>query len=536
MEKPSYRAYRFSELVPDLKRRQLLGGREQELSPQAFRVLEYLCENPRTLVTKMKLINEVWGTRGRHVTEASVKTFISEIRKALGEKGNIIKTWPKNDFAAGDYIQGGYSLDCEVEKIEADPDDEERTGSEATSSEMNPSQESAKELTQSDDSSDGPRMDPSIAPVVTAAGEKTEKGSASAADLAGGPRASPDDLTNKQKQQGSHEDVTLARGESDYVTDDDSETFERWYSGMGIVFLLGAAIILTAAFSYVEAPAHEKELHKEAMRVASGAQCVVIFLMLLYSLFITKAKGFRENEECSEANIVKAGFKNRAEFEKERASLEYDLRGFTLYWQGLLLSWVPLYFVYWFGEHPYFAHFLGDHLRWKVGLHLWNTAMLCFCFNSLNKYADEHDRNHTRRSFLNIAMLLVVGGGGAVTLFRQNDPDGAILLTGIIGGGTMALFIGRLQSRFISPSFWLLYLLYSYTAIQPLVLYIENRPDWGWTILNFALFLKCLLYVYMLWLFHSGLLLFYFVSVKRLNNKALDEQREAFSKLLRKRP
>ena len=95
----------------------------------------------------------------------------------------------------------------------------------------------------------------------------------------------------------------------------------------------------------------------------------------------------------------------------------------------------------------------------------------------------------------------------------------------------MALFVGRLQSKFLGPRFWILYLLYSYTAIQPLVLYIEKHPGWGVIVLDFALFLKCLLYLYMTWLFQSGLLLFYFARMER-TYRAVRAQRKAFQGLL----
>jgi hypothetical protein len=288
--------------------------------------------------------------------------------------------------------------------------------------------------------------------------------------------------------------------------------------------------------------------HNRAMQFVSVAQCLVILGMYVHSRFLFKAKGLLRGEECDKDDILKAGFKDKAEYESERSDLESDLNKFTFWWGLLLLSWVPLYVVFALGEGR------GAKVL-VVILNLLNTAMLGACFNSLNKPVDEQDREHVPGSFLNIVMLVVLGGMASAVLLRENIAsalgllqktpddatllagiDGATLLTGIMAGITMALFIGRIQSRFIGPHFLILYLLYSYTAIQPLVLYVQDHPEWGWKILDFALMLKCLLYIYIAWLFQSGLLLFYFASVKRTDDTALRQQRRAFRKLLRKRP
>ena len=156
--------------------------------------------------------------------------------------------------------------------------------------------------------------------------------------------------------------------------------------------------------------------------------------------------------------------------------------------------------------------------------------MLLLCFNALNKEQAKKGRFSTTVLNVGIAVVLVASII-AVPIITEN-LKGATLLTGIYAGITMALFVGRLQSRFLGPPFWILYLLYSYTAIQPLVLYMDDYPRWGMYILNFALFLKCLLYLYVTWLFQSGLLLFYFAKMKRADS-AITPQREAFRTLLK---
>ena len=78
--------HRFGKFLLDLDRLQLLDGdREVSLSPKAFRVLELLVRNAGEVITKDRLLDEIWADV--HVLEGVVKVCIAEIRKALGETG-----------------------------------------------------------------------------------------------------------------------------------------------------------------------------------------------------------------------------------------------------------------------------------------------------------------------------------------------------------------------------------------------------------------------------------------------------------------
>jgi DNA-binding winged helix-turn-helix (wHTH) protein len=58
------------------------GGEEVHLRPQSYEVLKYLVENSGHLISKDKLIEEVW--KGRAVTDGSLGKCIEEVREALG--------------------------------------------------------------------------------------------------------------------------------------------------------------------------------------------------------------------------------------------------------------------------------------------------------------------------------------------------------------------------------------------------------------------------------------------------------------------
>jgi hypothetical protein len=115
--------------------------------------------------------------------------------------------------------------------------------------------------------------------------------------------------------------------------------------------------------------------------------------------------------------------------------------------------------------------------------------------------------------------------------WAQYIHQGSKLLSGILGGVAMALFVGRFQSKFLkSPDKTterLIVVLYFYTVIQTLfIFYGDDSVAGKWTaaaVMHFALYLKCLLILYMFWLFQSGRLLFYLVRVRRASDQVVSE-------------
>lgn len=97
----------------------------------------------------------------------------------------------------------------------------------------------------------------------------------------------------------------------------------------------------------------------------------------------------------------------------------------------------------------------------------------------------------------------------------------------------MALCIGRLGSMFLKPPLFVLVLLYVYSSIQALFLTFGEKgsEEWKIALMTVALVLKCLLFLYVTYLYQSGRLLFYFVRVRRVHEN-WDEEWKNFSSLL----
>ena len=109
------------------------------------------------------------------------------------------------------------------------------------------------------------------------------------------------------------------------------------------------------------------------------------------------------------------------------------------------------------------------------------------------------------------------------------------VVSGLGGGVAMALFVGRFQSKFLQSPPWLVFILFLYTVIQTLFIFYGGKLDGELAgaalVINAALVLKCLLILYMFWLFQSGRLLFYLVRVRRATTQ-VDSEWQNFREVL----
>lgn len=231
---------------------------------------------------------------------------------------------------------------------------------------------------------------------------------------------------------------------------------------------------------------------------------------------------------------------------------EKALQRYRLYWRLIWVTWCALYLS--------LLAMTPEKKEWEevitVTINNVNTAVLFLCYNMLNQPVVIKKGKHEidDASWIGGGILLV-----GIYLFaeylvitfvpgiddqRQVTLYGLSLISGVAGGVGMALLVGRLQSKFLGPSRSLVIALYSYTAIQSLFIFLIGFPKgkeifgkWtelliGVILINIALMLKCLLYLYMARLFKSGDLLFYFVKVRQtyLN---VDEERGTFRQFLK---
>jgi DNA-binding winged helix-turn-helix (wHTH) protein/tetratricopeptide (TPR) repeat protein len=98
------RLYRFGEFELDPCRRTFLRqGTPLEVTPKAFEVLAYLVANPGRVVTKAELLKAVWPDS--FVEESNLAQHISWLRKALGDRSDLIDTVPGRGYQFATAVQ-----------------------------------------------------------------------------------------------------------------------------------------------------------------------------------------------------------------------------------------------------------------------------------------------------------------------------------------------------------------------------------------------------------------------------------------------
>ena len=315
-----------------------------------------------------------------------------------------------------------------------------------------------------------------------------------------------------------------------------ADTFGEWLLGRGggaisLVILVLVSITVAASIYY-------RASATLAQTVASIGQCVIIFLLFLHSLR-TRPKTLSTNRSAAE--VGRAGYGSVEEYAAEEPILQRRVKLFTKWWSLMLASWVPLYIVFaWetWGTWRAGSSVSGTSPQTSIleaVFNILNTSMIILCYDVLNREPGRQRRTgvFTGPAAIGLAFVVLIPLlSGSRPLTAEQGLAAFTLLTGIYAGIYMALFVARLQSKFLDPAPLLVVLLFSYTAIQPLALYIQNAKEWAWAVLDYALVLKCLLYLYVFWLLQSGDLLFYFREVKRNYDDRLDQRRRAHRRLI----
>lgn len=177
---------------------------------------------------------------------------------------------------------------------------------------------------------------------------------------------------------------------------------------------------------------------------------------------------------------------------------------------------------------------------YSIGLRIFTTllnnasSLLIFlCFNILNKPKKiKSGTVEVSDAYLYVGVALVFLVALAEILMviysdsfqvKYEVLQGWSYVSGFFGGVAMALYFGRLQSVFLGAPGWFVVLLFIYTLIQSLFFFLEEREELAVVLIDFALLMKCLLFLYMIWLFESGRLLFYLVRVRRTYRRVIEE-------------
>lgn len=301
--------------------------------------------------------------------------------------------------------------------------------------------------------------------------------------------------------------------------------------------------------------------------VLSLIQAIMMIYALItsFSIFDHLKKDFR-TDEILDTTVMKAcGYDDPEEWKKAKSRAKDALKEYVKFWKSLFIIWGCLYSILFFtnllNQRELNAGWLSYGLNISgTLLNNLNSLVITLSFIALNNptIVPRAEPDSSPAQLIN--RVKKIGGIGIIlfalielflVLFSKkgfeseiNNNYGILILdgfSGLIGGIALVLYCGRLQSKFLSRSLSLSTWFALYAVIQPLFLLIKGigHSDLGIAVSPFimeaALILKCLLYIFVAWLFESGRLLFYFVRVKPLYEK-VDSDWKDFYFLLGKAP
>jgi hypothetical protein len=336
-------------------------------------------------------------------------------------------------------------------------------------------------------------------------------------------------------------------------------SFGRWLleHTRGIKSVPGATMLLTSAGTAVYSAftrASYLTNPKYFLPVTSGVQCLIILFFVFLSRF-TPVRGFSSRASADRHFTVQDGCAVCANTAPEYLDRVKEvavraMRHYRNYWMILWLCWLLLYAVL------TFMHLVEDEkLRvvLKVGATFVNNSAalaLLYCYLTLSRpetLGVKRDKGEGQADwFVWVAILVMLtiveatlvtlAMAGKLPAWFESTPKGISSAFGWISGigstVVMSFYTRRLASRFIDCPTWVIVLLYVYAALQPGFGVIGyDNPRETVLLLDFALVLKTLLFLYMTWVFKYGWLLYYFTQIAQFRDSAKSRMK-MFSRLL----
>jgi DNA-binding winged helix-turn-helix (wHTH) protein len=289
---------------------------------------------------------------------------------------------------------------------------------------------------------------------------------------------------------------------------------------------------------------------------------VGILTLFLLGLAVAPQWHFSERLAYFETTLILGGiaYNVRRVYLFRKSDLVTDrahraVQQFEIFWTLLLLSWLCLYGVWLLKAASYSLPVVATLLNNS------NSLMLALCYFVLNEPTVSKDQNSDRHGEEPLFGLKTVFGVIVVLVFAlieklalvkfQVDTDKTTyiltvsdLVSGIVGGIAMSLFISRLHSRLLGESTLLPIiglLLYLYAAIQPFY-FIVNQPaeiparlpaPWPMVlslrpgIIGLALILKLVMFLYVTAIIRRDRLLFYMINAKRIYSEVEAQWRKS---------
>ena len=217
---------------------------------------------------------------------------------------------------------------------------------------------------------------------------------------------------------------------------------------------------------------------------------------------------------------------------------------FRRYWGLVWMAWLFLYLGLtvgsFFGVVPSAEGDLGSSTRWLVVvLNLVQngaTVMLFLSYEVVARPTIKADLSRKQvlpiEAWIAFALLFSFFEGGIVGLdYPWEIQQWFGWISGFAQGTALALLVGRLDSKYIDPPAILVALLYFYACIQGAWPALQSHSQLLLVLTVLALTLKCLLFLFIAWLFESRILLYFLERLRKLDEGGDRERREFLERI-----
>ena len=213
-------------------------------------------------------------------------------------------------------------------------------------------------------------------------------------------------------------------------------------------------------------------------------------------------------------------------------------RDFRRYWGSAWMCWVFLYFTLtvatWLGVLPLptDASPVGIDARWTwLVLNLCQncgTVLLFRCYEVVARPTIQDDLSRKQvlptEAWVAVVALATVAEGIVLWVAPWDDQQWFGWLSGFGQGMALALLVGRFDSKYVDPPAVTVGLLYFYAVIQGAWPVFRYEDDLMLVLTFVALVLKCLLFLFVSWLFESHVILFYLGRMRELDQNVRQDR------------
>jgi DNA-binding winged helix-turn-helix (wHTH) protein len=346
---------------------------------------------------------------------------------------------------------------------------------------------------------------------------------------------------SKQEPEGAFENLTFQW----ILNAPETRTIEIFF-----IFLIGLSSLYLVMFG-LRPDWLPRSLQQDPRLVVSVIQFIVIAVAFIASISIFKHETRVFPESASRDRVLReaSGYADPEEWLEAKRSAKESLERYVTYWQFFLATWTLVYLVM-IGRSLRPPEYVLDILRVAASLFSnFNSLAIALCFVVLNhptvfgKDGSRPNLDRVRRPleiFGTLGIVLVAVSQGSIVVafgLTGNSAKYSFLTLEVIGaffgGVALALFVGRVQSKFLGPSTWLPLVMYVYVGLQTFFVVIdaENHQLGVAVLIEAALVLKCILFLFVIWLFRSGRFLFYFVRVKKIYERVNPDWKAFFLNL-----